>query len=654
MSKITDGVMSLEFLLRALRNARCIRKRKMVHGKIVMSGFLPNLFASNHLMSMYVRCDRIEDARRLFDQMPEKNVVSWTILISGYSKSGPKEAAVRSFRSMALAGFSPNDFTYVSVLSACASIGAARSGKEIHGRIYRLEGGVFSSFVSNSLVNLYAKCGMIHLAHSVFDGILQPNMVSWGSILSGYCQCGENEEALRIFSRAWKEGVEVNEFMVASVLSACSNLGVSAVGKQVHCYVIKSGIASDQFVEAGVIDMYVKCNELDLAYQAFSELDEPGLASWAALIAGYAHQGHGETAMGLFRKLHSSCLKPNEHIFPSVLVGCSIVAAVEEGKQLHSLIIKSGFRMAAYVGNAVMDFYAKCGLLDESFKLFEEMEEHDIVSYNAMIARYADQCDFKGVMEHLKQMLLEGINPNPYTYSSILKLCADLPVVGWGQQTHNLIIRLGLDTNVIVGSALIDMYAKCGRLEDARKVFHMMPSKNLVSWNSMLVGYAQHGFGVEALGIFHMMQMESVRPNEITFIGVLSACAHAGLVEQGQCYFDLMKGYGIIPSMDHFACMVDLFSRAGLVERAYEFIKSIPIKPNKVTWRSLMAGCKTHGNLGIGLYAAEQILKIDPEDVSAHVMLSGVYAHAGMWDERAGARAVLKMGLKKVPGCSWI
>ncbi|XP_010943720.3 pentatricopeptide repeat-containing protein At2g27610 [Elaeis guineensis] len=654
MSKITDGVMSLKFLLPALRSARCISKRKMVHGKIIVSGFLPNLVASNHLMSTYVSCDRIEDARRLFDQMPEKNVVSWTILISGYSKSGPKEAAVSSFRSMVSSGFSPNDFTYVSVLSACASIGAARSGKEIHGRIYRLEGGVLSSFVSNSLVNLYAKCGMIHLSRSLFDGIIQPNMVSWGSILSGYCQCGQNEEALRIFARAWKEGVGINEFMVASVLSACSSLGVLAVGKQVHCYVIKSGIPSDQFVEAAVVDMYVKCNELDLAYQAFSELDEPGLASWAALIGGYAQQGHGERAICLFRKLQSSCLKPNEHIFPCVLVGCSTVAAVEGGKQLHALIIKSGFRMAAYVGNAVMDFYAKCGLLDESVKLFEEMEEHDIVSYNAMIARYVDRCDFKGVMELLKQMLLEGTNPNPYTYSSILKLCADLPVVRWGQQTHNLIIRLGLDANVIVGSALIDMYAKCGRLEDARKVFRMMPSKNLVSWNGMLVGYGQHGFGEEALGIFHMMQMESIKPNEITFIGVLSACAHVGLVKQGQCYFDLMKGCGIIPRIDHFACMVDLFARAGLVERAYEFIKSMPIQPNKVIWRSLMAGCKTHGNLGIGLNAARQILKIDPEDDSAHVMLSGVYANAGMWDERAGVRDFLKMGFKKVPGCSWI
>lgn len=646
--------MSLEFLLRALRNARCISQRKMVHGKMIVSGFLPNLFASNHLMSMYVSCDRLDDVRHLFDQMPEKNAVSWTILISGYSKSGPKEVGISSFRSMVSAGFSPNNFTYVGVLSACASIGAAQSGKEIHGRIYRLEGGVFSTFVSNSLVNLYAKCGMIHLARSLFDGILQRNMVSWGSILSGYCQCGESEEALRIFARAWKEGVEVNEFMVASVLNACSSLGILAVGKQVHSYVIKYGIASDQFVEAGVIDMYVKCNELDLADQAFLELDEPGLASWAALIGGYAQQGHGDKAMDLCRKFHSSCLKPNEHIFPSVLVGCSTVSAVEAGKQLHSLIIKSGIRMAAYVGNAVMDFYAKCGLLDESFKLFEEMEEHDIVSYNAMIARYVDQCDFKGVMELLKQMLLEGKNPNPHTYSSILKLCADLPVVGWGQQTHNLIIRLGVDANVIVGSALIDMYAKCGRLEDARKVFNVMPSKNLVSWNSMLVGYAQHGFGEEALGIFHMMQIESIKPNEITFIGVLSACAHVGLVKQGQCYFDLMKGYGIIPRIDHFACMVDLFARAGLVERAYEFIKSMPIKPNKVLLRSLMAGCKTHGNLGIGLYAAEQILKIDPEDVSAHVLLSGVYANAGMWDERAGARDVLKTRLKKVPGCSWI
>ncbi|XP_073011523.1 pentatricopeptide repeat-containing protein At3g53360, mitochondrial-like isoform X2 [Typha latifolia] len=622
--------MSLSSLLRALGDVRSIAKARMVHAKFIVSSFLPDVVVSNHLMSMYVRYNNIEHARKLFDRMPEKNVVSWTILIDGYSKLGPVARAVSSFRSMVSSGCRPNDFTYVAVLVALASIGAERNGKEIHARIYRVEGGVFSSYVSNSLVNLYAKCGMMHVARRVFEGTLQLNLVSWGSILSGYCQCGENEEALRLFLHAWGKG------------------------KQMHCLVIKSGHGRDLFVEAGIVDMYVKYSELDSAGKAFFQVDTPGLASWAALLGGFAHQGQSEQAMTLFLKLHSSGLKPNEHIFPSILISCSALDAIGEGKQLHSLITKLGYTMAAYVGNALIDFYAKCGLFNDSLRVFQEMEERDSVSWNSMIARHIDRGNLVGAMDLLKQMFFEGIDPDLYTYSTILKLCADLPALGWGRQTHSCIIKPRTDKHVVIGSALIDMYAKCGRLNDARKVFDILSCKNRICWNAMLVGYAQHGFGNEALDIFKMMQMESITPNDISFIGVLTACAHMGLVEQGQFYFSLMKKYQIIPQIDHFACMVDLFARAGKINVAYEFIKSMPMEPSKVIWRSLLAGCRVHGQLSIGKNAAEYILDIDSADIPTHLMLSSTYANAGLLDNKAEAREVEKMGSKKVPGCSWI
>ncbi|THU51497.1 hypothetical protein C4D60_Mb06t31660 [Musa balbisiana] len=633
--------MTLQGLLRALGGARCLARGKLAHSKLIVSAFLPDIIVSNRVMIMYTKLGRVGDARMVFDHMPHKNVVSWTIMISAYSRLGLADDAIDSVRLMVSTGLDLNHYTYVGLLLACASSGAVRIGKEIHGRIYRVELGAMSVFVDNSLINFYAKCHMMILAQRVFDGATHRSLVSWGSILSGYVHCGENEKALRVFSWAMKEGVEVNEFMITSTLSACADLGDPMIGKQLHCLAIKTGNGSDQYVEAGIVDMYANCSKMDLAHQAFSELEEPGLATWAALIGGFTKHGQGENALVLFKELLLSGLRPNEHIFPTALVACSSTGAVQVGRQIHSLIVKQGFKMSAHIGNAVMEFYAKCGLIKESSKLFEYMEERDIVSWNSMVDCYVKQRDFEGARNCLKKMLVEGVNPDPYTYSSILNLCANLPGLGWGSQTHGKVIKFSLDSHVVVGSALIDMYAKCGRLKYADKIFNILAFKNLVSWNSILVGYAQHGFGREALDIFRRMQEENVKPNDITFIGVLSACSHVGLVEEGQSHFQNMKDYDITPKIDHFACMVDLFARAGLIKMAYDFIRSMPMEPNKVIWRSLLSGCKTHGDLEIGMYAAKCTLELDPKDIAARVMLSGVCADIGLWDEKAGLREKL-------------
>ncbi|WOK92098.1 hypothetical protein Cni_G00789 [Canna indica] len=326
---------------------------------------------------------------------------------------------------------------------------------------------------------------------------------------------------------------------------------------------------------------------IDLAYQAFSELEELGLASWAALIGGFARHGQGDKAMLLFRELLLFGLRSNEYNFPSVFVVCSTMATVQGGEQLHSLIVKLGFRMSAHIGNAVMDFYSKCGM-------------------------------------------------------------------NWGSEAHGWIIKLSLDTHVVVGSALVDMYTKCGKLKYADEIFKRLPLKNLVSWNNILVGYAQHGFGAEALEIFKRMQEEDIKPNDITYIGILSACNHVGLVDQGQYHFQNMKDYGIIPRIGHYACMVDLFAKAGLTKMACEFIRIMPLKPNKVIWFTLLSGCKKHEDLEIGISTAKYVLELDPEDIKTHVMISAVCADNGMWDAKAGLREVVNIESKKVPGCSWI
>ncbi|KAM3685191.1 hypothetical protein ACJW31_11G099200 [Castanea mollissima] len=609
--------MSFAHLLCLFGDTQCVLKGRAVHGKIITSGFFLDAYTYNHLMSLYLKINRINDACKVFDTMADRNLVSWTALISWHSRMGMPEEALNCFRLMAKDGCDPNNYTYVGAISACASLGDARAGKEIQGRIYRHEQEL-NGKVSNCLVNMYGKCGLLKSARLVFDATLKPDLVSWTSILSSYCQCGENVEGLKIFMRSQEDGVEVNEFSCASVLGACASLENLKVGMQVHPLVIKCGLGFDNFVVTALINLYAKCGELDYAHQAFMEVDKPQLQAWTALMGGCAQQGKAIEAFDLFHKFHSLGLKPSERTFSSVLGALADTVDVEVGTQLHSLIIKMGFNSFIFVGNAILDFYSKS-------------------------------------IELLKDMLIEGFEPNLHTYPSIFSICGDIPAIEWGKQTHCHILKPGFDSNVVVGSALIDMYAKCGRLSEARKVFDILVTKNLVSWNTILVGYAQHGFGREALEIYNIMRSNGIKPNGITFLGVLSACGHVGLVEEGWHHFNLMiKDHGIPPRTDHLASLVSLFARKGQTKRAFELIRSFPMESNKVVWRCLLSGCKIHKDVALGRYAAEKILSIDPEDTSAHIMLSNIFAEAKMWDEAAQVRKIMKEKvLKKDTGYSW-
>ncbi|XP_068658133.1 pentatricopeptide repeat-containing protein At3g53360, mitochondrial-like [Aristolochia californica] len=643
--------MILSKLLRAFGETKSFFKGKVIHGKMIVSGFLYDVYSNNHLISMYAKCECLEAARQAFDKMPERNMVSWTILISAYSKMGQAEEALECQKLMIDAGYEPNAFTYVSAISACTSKGSLRTGKEIHGRLYRVEQDL-TSYVSNSLISLYAKCRMIRSALHVFNEIQDPGLVSWSSIIAGFCQCGEDEEALQSFVQSRKVGVEISEFISATVLGACTSLGDINSGMQLHSLLIKCGVASDPYVETGIINLYVKCGKLNSAEQIFSELQEPGLTSSAALIGGYAQGGYKRKAVKLFSELHLTGRVQHEHTFSSVLPACQI----EEGKQIHCMIIKLGFRLEKFVGNALLDLYAKCRCLTDSMKIYSEMIQTDLVTWNVLIAGHVQWGHCREATELFRKMNFEGKSPNAYTYSSILNVCGDLPAIEWGKQTHCCTIKYGVASGVIVGTAIIDMYAKCGKLSDARKIFNVTPSKNLITWNSMIVGYAQHGFGKEALDIFNQMQVEGIKPNDITFIGVLSACGHAGLVEEGASYFDLMsREHGINPRIDHYSCMVDLYGRASQLSRAYDFIAKMPIEPDKVIWRSFLAACKNHKELELGKYAAQHILKIDPDDYSAYLMLGSLYSDAEMLEEMANMRKATKeRGFKKEPGSSWI
>eukprot|EP01018_Ginkgo_biloba_P030859 Gb_11981 [translate_table: standard] len=392
------------------------------------------------------------------------------------------------------------------------------------------------------------------------------------------------------------------------------------------------------------------------AHKLFDKIIEPNVVSWTAMIAGYAQHGRVEEALKLFCRMQQAGSMPNQYTFGSVLKGCANLAAAEQGQQIHAHVVKFGLESEIFAGSALVDMYAKCRNTKDARTVFDKLRERDEVSWSGMIGAYAQNGCSEEALKLFYRMKEVGVRMSPFALSSVLRACANIAANEQGKQVHVHTIYTGLDTNVFVGSALVDMYAKCGTIEHARLVFDKLPEPNLVSWNSIIIGYAQHGYGKEVIDLFDQMQHAGMKPDEITFIGVLSACAHVGLVNKGCCYFDSMKqDHGIAPRVDHYTCMVGLLGRAGRLVEAEALIKEMPFQPDSVVWRALLSACTIHGNMEIGKRVAQCILELEPRDHASSVMLSNIYAAAGRWDEVASVRKLMRdRGVKKEAGCSWI
>eukprot|EP01018_Ginkgo_biloba_P019984 Gb_41801 [translate_table: standard] len=473
----------------------------------------------------------------------------------------------------------------------------------------------------------------------------------------------------------------------ARVLRECINSKALAEGKIVHANLIKTGFRSVIILQNTLVSMYAKCGTLENARQVFDKMLERSSVSWTVMLTGYVQRGHSEEALKFFSQMQHAVVKLDRFSLVSVFKACASLAAQNQGKQLHGSTVKTGFESDVFVGSALVDLYAKSGNIEDAYnvfekipnrdvvlwnamiagfaqnanvddahKVFEKMPERDVVSYSTLIAGYSQNGYAEEALKLFYQIRPAGLKPDQYTIASVVRACAALAVLDQGTQLHTQIIKTGLDFDVFVGSALVDMYAKCGSMEDARKSFTIMPKRNVVSWTAMIASYALHGRGREALQLFEEMQRAGTRPNHITFIGVLSACCYLGLVKEGRHYFDSMsRDYGITPRVEHYTCMVDILGRVGLLDEAEELIHQMPFEPDAVVWRTLLGACRVHGDIELGKRAAESVLRLKPQDAASYVLLSNIYAAAGRWDDVACVRKMMKERIvKKEPGLSWI
>lgn len=549
---------------------------------------------------------------------------------------------------------------YSTYLKECSQAGRSSlsEAKILHGNLIKIKSAFqLDTVLSNHLINVYAKCGSMLDARQVFDEMHRRNVVSWTALITGYAQNGFNEHAIALFCMMLESGVEPNTFTFGSVLTACSNRGDVEWGKQVHAHIIKIGLGSDVIMSNALCNMFAKCRKMVHARQVFDTMPRRNVISWTAICTGYMESGDVEEALKCFGLMQSSGIKPNMFTLTCVLSGCGQLALMEQGKLIHCYVIKAGFEEDVSVENAMLDMYAKCGNMEDAQKVFDNMPQRNSISWNAIIAGYSlGEHNGNESLKLLGEMQQAGVKPDLFTFASVLSACSSGASLGQGKRIHLNAIKTGLDLDVSVGSALVTMYAKCGIIEDARKVFDQMPCRNVLTWTAMINGYAQHGYGQEALDCFSEMEQSGAKPNHITYIGVLSACSHVGLVDEGKCYFNSMrKEHGIMPSMDHYACMVDLYGRAGCINEAVGLIRGMPFKPGALVWRTLLGACRIHGDIEAGKYAAENLLELEPDDAATYILLSNLNASAGRWNDSVNIRKMMKdKAITKKPGQSWI
>ncbi|BAT83183.1 hypothetical protein VIGAN_04029700 [Vigna angularis var. angularis] len=402
--------------------------------------------------------------------------------------------------------------------------------------------------------------------------------------------------------------------------------------------------------------MYGKCGALMEACLIFDEMERRDVVSWNAIIVAHEQNKEIGKTLSLFVSMQRSAMEPDDFTYGSVVKACAGQQALNNGMEIHGRIIKSGMGLDCFVGSALVDMYSKCGMLTEAEKIHDRLEEQTIVFWNSIISGFSSQKQSENAQIYFSQMLEKGVIPDNFTYATVLDICANMATVELGKQIHAQILKLQLHSDVYIASTLVDMYSKCGNMRDSRLMFEKAPKRDFVTWSAMICAYAYHGLGEEAIKLFEEMQLLNVKPNHTVFISVLRACAHMGYVDRGLHYFQkMLSHYGLDPHMEHYSCMIDLLGRSGQVNEALKLIESLPFEADDVIWRTLLSNCKMQGNIEVAEKAANYLLQLDPQDSSAYVLLSNVYANAGMWSEVAKIRSVMKnCKLKKEPGCSWI
>ncbi|XP_077234663.1 pentatricopeptide repeat (PPR-like) superfamily protein [Tasmannia lanceolata] len=679
-------------LLQSCIDSDSIDDGRKLHA-LIGSVYNSNPFVETKLVSMYAKCGSLKEAHNVFVKMRERNLFTWSAMIGGYAREQRWEEIIELFFQMMVQGMMPDEFLLPKILQACANSGHIDTGELIHSFAIR-SGMQMLVHVSNSLLAMYAKCRKLHSAERVFSTMNLRDRVTWNAMISGYCHCGKNEEALKLFNQMQVEGIEL-------------------------------GLVTWNIL----IDSYNQSGKCDLARELMKKMEKSGIApdvfTWTTMISGFAQNNRTNQALELFREMWLVGFEPNGVTLASAVSTCTSLKSIKKGTEIHSITVKIGSASDILVGNSLIDMYAKCGDLEAAQRIFNNILERDVftwnsmiggflqagycgkahdlfakmhnsgvkrnvITWNVMISGYMKNGDEDQAMELFQKMETDGIKRNTATWNSliagslqngnenkslgifrqmqsacmrsnsvtvlsVLPACANLLAAHKVKEIHGCVLHGGLDSEVPIANALIDTYAKSGDMVSAQVVFDALSCKDLISWNTLLSGYVLHGHSACALDLFDHMKREGVKPNQITCASMISSYSIAGMVDDGkQLFSNMNKEHQISPGLEHYAAMVDLFGRSGKLREAVDFIEKMPIEPDLAVWAALLTACRVHGNLSLATHAAENLIKLEPGNSIVHRLLLQMYNLGGKSDDALRLKKPKKRNrIAGSLGCSW-
>ncbi|PIA41287.1 hypothetical protein AQUCO_02300212v1 [Aquilegia coerulea] len=669
---------------------------RSVHGFVIKSGLESETLVGNALVSMYAKCGCVlGDAYYAFLGTVRKDVVSWNAIIAGYAENGLFEISFKMFQQMVMSPIEPNYATVANILSVCASVDHDKAyyfGKEIHCYVLRrLELGSNVS-VCNSLLSLYSRIGSLKEAEHLFRMMKVRDIVSWNAIIGGYALCGGSHKSLELFHELLSTGIQGPDSVTCiSVLPVCAQLRKFEEGQKIHEYIRTHPLlCEDTAVGNALISFYAKCDEVLSAFQTFSKIPRKDLISWNAMLDAYSESENSAQFFNLLCQMFKEGIRPDSITILSILHFVCSVSIVKKVKEVHAYSIRASL-FKSYreptVGNAILDAYAKCGDMEYAFKTFEslsgmtnvvtgntmisgyvsrgslddaeiifsKMSQKDLTTWNLMVRAYAENECPKHAVHLFHELQLLGMKPDMVSVMSVLPVCARLASVHLVRQCHGYIIRSSFQ-DVRLQGALLDLYSKCGSIDSAQKLFQMSLQKDLVMFTAMVGGYAMHGMGKEALRVFDNMIDLEIKPDHVILTTVLSACSHAGLVNEGlSIYESIDRVHGMKPTMEHYACTVDLLARGGRLKDAYSLITAMPYEANANVWGTLLGACRNQREVELGRTVADHLFKVEANNIGNYVVMSNIYAADARWDGVKELRKLMKdKDLKKPAGCSWI
>ncbi|KAG2323253.1 hypothetical protein Bca4012_058754 [Brassica carinata] len=621
-----------------LSQGRCI------HASLYKRGFESFVSVGNSIADLYMKCGDLCSATRSFDSMTWRDSVSWNVVVFGFLDHGFEEEGLRWFSKSRVWGFEPNVSTLVLVIHALRCLRFHVDGKKMHSYVIRT-GFCGVSSVQNSILSLYAECDLMS-ARKLFDEMSERDVISWSVVIKSYAQSQEPVRGLKLLKEMVREGkTEPDSVTVTNVLKGCAVLEDVDVGRSVHGFSIRKGfVLGDVFVRNSLIDMYSKGFDVDSAFRVFDETTCRNIVSWNSILAGFVHNQRYEEAVKMFGLMSKDAVEADDVTLVSLLQVCKFFEQPLPCKSVHCVMIRHGYESNEVALSSLIDAYTSCSLVDDARTVFESMTYKDVVSCSTMISGLARSGRPDEAISIFCQM---KDKPNAITLVNLLDACsvsADLRKSKWA---HGIAIRRGLATaDISVDTSIVDAYAKCGAIEMARRAFDLVPSRNVVSWTGMISAYAINGLPERALASFEEMKREGYTPNAVTYLAILSACNHGGLIKQGLMIFkSMVEDHNKKPSLQHYSCLVDMLSRAGEIDTAMELIKNLPedMKPGVSTWGSILSGCRNRLKSRIvTTEAISEVLELEPLCSSGYLLASSVFAAEKSWEDVASMRRLVK------------